>query len=516
MSSIIFLEAKERNRLAISWKNQVIDMENKLKNLKKEAIKLGDDELISVIEKELNKLKKDFDFIFDGASNKKIIKEMDLKYWDAGRVNNRLRVINEKINRLDLSIKEQALKREFLQKRLLPLKKQINKYSFLSYLDKELQNIENLSIKDLNLKLEKIENEIDSKLSIYNKVKKGKSSLKKNIDILKNNIDKYSFLKEYNEELLFLEKELEVIEDLDIDKLNNLVNEFNSLKNSVAIKESTILNGIDSIKEYKILEEEVKEIGDLNINNKSEEKVIKQYNKFLEKLKFYSLREAERIEKLDIPLENKLLELKLTYQQEKKKYLISTKLQEIKAKYKNDEKFLEQFSHRIEEVLKNNEEYEFYNLLYDIEIYDSRKKVIQEQIALLKEKLMKLGYSFQGEVEIGKKGYINTDDKKLKVKYLFNENGINFVFVRVGNDNISYDEEIKTLQKAKKWCRDFDKLNEELKKEGIELFDEDKKESIFRKEPEAIKDIIFEELESEEEYEETTEISQKRYIEESE
>jgi hypothetical protein len=129
---------------------------------------------------------------------------------------------------------------------------------------------------------------------------------------------------------------------------------------------------------------------------------------------------------------------------------------------------------------------------------------------------MKLGYSFQGEVEIGKKGYINTDDKKLKVKYLFNENGINFVFVRVGNDNISYDEEIKTLQKAKKWCRDFDKLNEELKKEGIELFDEDKKESIFRKEPEAIKDIIFEELESEEEYEETTEISQKRYIEESE
>jgi hypothetical protein len=525
MSSIIFLEPKERNRLARRWKEQVKEMADKLEILKKEAKKLGAIELEEDIEYQLKNLKNEFAVMFRGASNETIIKEMDLKYWDAAKVNDRLRILDEEINKLDLKIKEKIFEKEILKKQVPALKEKINKYNFLKHLNKELNNIENLTLEEMKNLLNKIENEINSKLDTFNKVKNTKSALEATIQNLKENINQYSFLEDFNKDLNILEENLKEIKDLEMNKLNELITKFNNLKTSIENKQNKVLHSIEAIKEYKILQEELKEIDNiintLNIKNRKKEiekeKIQIQYNEFIKKLEFYSSKEAERIKKLNIPLENKLLELKLTYQQEKKKYLIKTKLEEIKEKYKNDKEFIKNFSQKIENVISNAEEYEFYNLLFDIDNYNTKQKIIKEQISLLKEKLEKMGYKFQNEIKIGEKGYINTDDKKLKIKYFFDDKNINFVFVRMGKNNLSYDEEQRTLNKAKKWCNDFDKLNEELKKEGLELFDETEKDTLFRKEPQTIKDIVFEEIkeENEEELEESINLTQEKYIEEN-
>jgi hypothetical protein len=112
-------------------------------------------------------------------------------------------------------------------------------------------------------------------------------------------------------------------------------------------------------------------------------------------------------------------------------------------------------------------------------------------------------------VELGKIGYLNTSKKEYKIKYVFYENGeIGFNFVRVGKlEKLSSYEKLKTVESAKKWCNDFDKLNKELKKEGIEI-------NISLREEPTIDDIIFEELEIETSNYATREKIQERYIEE--
>ena len=516
MSSIIYIDPNKRNRLVRAWREQIFEMAERLENLKKEAENLKEIDLKEEIEYELKKFKDEFNIVFSGASNDEIVRRFDIKYWDADKVDSRLRTISEGINQLEFQIREKIFeKQEILQKQADKLREKIYKYEFLNYLSSDLENLESLSIENLRKKIENIENEISTKISVYNKVKNTKHFLKETIKEIKNNINQYSFLKEFNNGLNTLELKLADVKGIEIEQLNEIMQQFNQIKIKIEEKESMVLNGIESIKEYQILQEEIKEIDNVinNLTLKSKtkqiekEKLQKQYNKFLEKLKNYSLKESERIEKLDLPLETKLFELKLTYSKEKKRYLIFSKFEEIKKRYKEDNEFFEKFSLRIENVIKNNKEYEFYNLLYDIENYESKKKVIKQQISILKEKLQELGYSFENEIKLGEIGYLNTEKKEYKIKYIFYENGeVGFNFVRTGNlKNLNSYEKAKTIEKAKKWCSDFDKLNENMKKEGIELNIE------LREEP-TIDDIIFEELEIEETQERKETITQERYL----
>ena len=517
MSSIIFIEQNERNRLVRAWKEQIFEMAEKLENLKQQAESLKELDLKEEIEYELNEIKKEFDIVFSGANNEEIVRKFDLKYWDADKVDNRLKTISESINQLEFKVRETIFEKQILQQKANKLKEQIYQYDFLKDLSVNLENLENLSIEKLREKIESIENEVNTKISIHTKLENAKQSLKENINILKENINQYSFLEEFNIELNELESKLINVKGIEIEKLNEIIQQFNQTKSEIEKKESKVLNGIEAIKEYKIFQEEIKEIDDVinNLNLKSKTKEIEkeklqaQYKKFLEKLEIYSSKESQRIKNLDIPLETKLLELKLTYAKEKKRYLISSKLQNIKEKHKEDKAFLELFSSKIENVIKNNEEYEFYKLLYEIEEYESKKRVIQQQVLILKEKLESLGYSFDNKVELGKVGYIDTDEKEYKIKYVFHENGeVGFNFVRAGNiENLNEYEKEKTIEKAKKWCSNFDILNNELKKEGIELNIE------LREEP-TIDDIIFEDIKIEEAKEKEEAITQERYIEE--
>ena len=520
MSSIIYIEPNKRNRLVRRWVEQILEMEEKLKKAKENAELLKDQELMEKIEDEIRSLRSEFDVVFQGASNDEIVRKFDIRYWDADKVDNRLREINEEINRVELNVREKIIeKREIFEHRIKELISKIEKYDFLKYLENEIEKLDELSFNDLIKRVDEIEAEINQKINIHNNLVKTKQNLKNTINAIKKEINQYSFLEEFNVRLTEIEKDLDNITGIDMENLNKVLDKFEKIKSEIKEKESRVLNSIEAIKEYEILKAEVKEIDELisglNLGNKAKEnekeKIQKAYTKFINKLKVYSQKEAQRIENLDIPIENKLDELKITYQKEKTRYLISSKLNEIKEKFKNDEKFKEEFEEKIEKILKSNDDYEFYELLYEIEKYKAQKEMVKKQITILKEKLQKLGYKFEENIELGKVGYLDTNKKEYKIKYVFHENGeIGFNFVRIGKvENLSLYEKNKTVEMSRKWCNDFDKLNEELKKEGIEI-------NISLREEPTIDDIIFEELEIEEETTTyiTVEKTQERYIEE--
>ena len=103
--------------------------------------------------------------------------------------------------------------------------------------------------------------------------------------------------------------------------------------------------------------------------------------------------------------------------------------------------------------------------------------------------LTALGYTFEEEIQEDKLQHITTQDKEYKIALRVVNGKISLAFTKLipkGHTPSQY-EKAKDTQKAKKWCSDFDKIKQELAKNGLSVSEE------LRVEPE-VQEIRYEEV----------------------
>jgi hypothetical protein len=262
---------------------------------------------------------------------------------------------------------------------------------------------------------------IEAQLKLDEKILKKKENASIKIDALSEKAQKYHF--DHFQKKLFLLKEK--LASKNQSQAILAIKSFKDIEQAIDKEEKELLKSIKAIKEYEIIQKEKKFLQFSQTKKKDA-----QYSHLLKKLRRFCPKEAQRIEKLRVDLDYKIYELKITYQEEKRKFLIKQKLREIENHFKGDKNFFAKFKPKMENISVSFNQKEFFQLLFDIEEYQRKKEYAKKQANILKEQFEKLGYRFEEEIELGKVGYISNGKKEYKIRYVFHDNaevGFNFV-----------------------------------------------------------------------------------------
>ncbi len=262
---------------------------------------------------------------------------------------------------------------------------------------------------------------IEAQLKLDEKILKKKENASIKIDALSEKAQKYHF--DHFQKKLFLLKEK--LASKNQSQAILAIKSFKDIEQAIDKEEKELLKSIKTIKEYEIIQKEKKFLQFSQTKKKDA-----QYSHLLKKLRRFCPKEAQRIEKLRVDLDYKIYELKITYQEEKRKFLIKQKLREIENHFKGDKNFFAKFKPKMENISVSFNQKEFFQLLFDIEEYQRKKEYAKKQANILKEQFEKLGYRFEEEIELGKVGYISNGKKEYKIRYVFHDNaevGFNFV-----------------------------------------------------------------------------------------
>jgi len=297
--------------------------------------------------------------------------------------------------------------------------------------------------KNFNKKLFDIKYEINSILNSFNELK----------------TEYYQYEKLYEEVIKSFEQD---------EKAKNLISEIEKVE----------FPKFSNSSEFKKLKEKIKESIEKIEDIKKRSKIISSYelnfreNKFvfmdetdeiLNKIKSLDKEEYERIKALETDEKLKVKEAKVIYQR-----LIYSKIykDEIETLLEEVPEYLKEKFEKLQEkkIIYKNE----YEKLLD-EYYNQEDKSIS--VDKIVEAFEEVGYRFE-EVVLNEKGYIDTDKEDYKIAYRIDDDKLSLAFTRFvdkNNSNINEYEREKDKQMAKKWCSNFEKISDYLKKQGIEL-----------------------------------------------
>lgn len=395
---------------------------------------------------------------------------------------------------MSLSIEE---KKDILKNLVIKRSKKFNKeYSkllkiiennyFLKNYEKKLKDLKDEFKRELNsINTHDVDWEVhESKgAEIERKFNKKLLDIKYKINTL---LDSFNELKNLYKEYEKIYKEMmNILENNE--KYKNLISEINKFE----MPKVSDINEINKAKE--ILKQELKKIEEIKKRcqiissykfNFKEKKFafVNELDDILEKIKLLSQKEYQRIKSLETDEKLKIKEAKVIYQR-----LVYSQIykDEIEAILDDVPTYLrEKFENLKQKEILYKDEYE---KLLD-EYYNQESKNIS--VDKIVKAFENAGYKFE-DVVLNEKGYIDTDKKEYKIAYKIENNKFSLAFTRfIDKDTqINEYEKEKDKQMAKKWCGDFDKIAENLKKQGINL----NKEIV--KEPDEI-EIRYEVVES--------------------
>jgi len=279
-------------------------------------------------------------------------------------------------------------------------------------------------------------------------------------------IEEYPFLKDFEGKFKLLKTayktKLETIsiDDIDYERHIYIANATESeymeklfeLKSKILIEKDRY---IKVISKYKI-NEDVTKIEEFFEDESSELEVM------LELVKNMDESEAKRISLLEHPLEIKLKEVKVIYLKLFNTQLIKEELQNKFDKFDDAEKIIakEMLSQKIIEK-KRYRKFMHHH-------YQNQQK---EELQTIQESFESLGYKFDEDIQDNTLQYITTDDSKYKIAIRVVNGQISLVFTRLlqKGTHLSEYEKAKDVQKAKKWCSDFDKVKAVMIQNGLHI-----------------------------------------------
>ena len=260
-----------------------------------------------------------------------------------------------------------------------------------------------------------------------------------------------------------------LIKDLNNEKLKNLALEIDKLTLPAVSNISQIEQTKNNIKKELEKIEEIKKRAKIassydfrNYQEKKIKVVFNELDEVLKKIKSLSEKEYKRIKSLETDEKLKLKESKVIYQR-----LLYSKLykDEIETILEDVPEYLkEKFEALKQKEIIYKDEYE--KLLDEYYTQEDKEISVDKVVEAFEE----IGYKFE-EVVLNEKGYINTDKEEYKIAYRIQNNKLTLAFTRFIDENtkINEYEREKDKQLAKKWCEDFEKITELLKKKGIHL-----------------------------------------------
>ena len=423
------------------------------------------------------------------------------KYFEAemNRLIDHVKELIKKHLRSFKNIKElvkilEAYRDEFLSSYTLEI---LNSPNHTKWVDEKMSDFNDLALRIKSF-LKFLDIELESGISL-NSLKSLISKVPKECAALRREIE------EKIDELInkLLKKIEEARKSKDIQQLEEL---YQNMPEDLKEEKQKLSNEILRLKLEKQRTKQKKDekLKEEDYDNKVEE--LKQKAKvFYEKLNKISPQDAIRLKPLVEELKNVkdksrasaiVSEIKYTYTKAVQEHVMSEVLKEdVKYAYADIE--IPKVKDMVREFLRkekvSREEYDSLNrkireILLKEQIEKANKKRMEEEVKLIYKKLREMGYYIvdEGIMErllAGEIVEINTpfgEDYVLRLKFDEKEKNMTIKFVRYVEDEKSLSEydKAKDISIAKRWCKDYDKLIELLKENGIFF------ENIRRIEPE--------------------------------
>ena len=319
---------------------------------------------------------------------------------------------------------------------------------------------------DLDLKKKVVEN-------TYTKIKEinvnGEDLISENLLNIKKDVEK--LMNEKNIMMVADEMQKRLLEAEHLTKASIILKDLNIEKN----------DGV-SVLEY-LKKKETEKIDAIKVQIRSISEIIKQ----LDDLEWHHIKRF--VDSVDNETNSERLklilkELKIKYAKLKDQKILTTLFTEdIENLIKNTENknIIDKGNEILKKVVISRRDYtKFIEFYYDELNKERQLKELDEYINKIKESFSSLGYSFIEDekieaLKLHKTVYLDTplgDEYKIAANLV--NNRLTTVFVRILSDeekiqNLTYYEKIKDVEKAKEWCKDYDKLLNTLKELGVAM-----------------------------------------------